>query len=154
MIAAGFFPVGFVITAFVTIVLRAAFCLVRKNYQISLSETAWQRIWDTLKPHSVKRTRVTEVHAALVFDHEILHERVHAAAVRLWTAFNIAAASCGALFLALLVGHYALHIKWTCAWLVVSACLFLLLLIVAALTRRDHIGLLEFEAHRDHQKTP
>ncbi len=146
--AAGLFPLGFVITALVTIFLRCAFCLFGKNYQIALSDAAWKRIWEKLHAHSVKQTEATEIHAALVFDHAILDERVHAASVRLWTAFNIAAASCGALFFAAVVGPCALDIKWTCTWLVVSGCLFFLLLIVAMLTWRDHMGLIEFEANR------
>ena len=93
------------------------------------------------------QTAANKISAALSFDHEILHERVHAAAVRLWNAFNIAAASCIALILAPLVG-LALHIKWTWAWLVLTGCLLVLFIWVAAVTWKDHMGLLEFQSHR------
>jgi uncharacterized membrane protein YbhN (UPF0104 family) len=146
--AAALFPLGFVITAVLTIVLRVAFWLISKTYQISLSEAAWEKVWSTLDvTDAVKRTRANEVPAAVSFDHEILHEGVHAAAVRLWSAFNIAAASCTALILALLVG-LALHIKWTCAWLGLTGVLFVVLISVAVMTWRDHMGLLEFQSQR------
>ena len=147
--ATALFPLGFVLTAVCTIVLRIASRLIGKTYQISLSEAAWKKVWSTLNlTKSVEATRVNKIHAALTFDHEILPEGIHAAAVRLWSAFNIAATSCTALILALPFGHFALHIRWTCAWLGLTGCLFLLFCSVAVMTWRDHMGLLEFQSHR------
>ncbi len=142
------FPLGFIITAVVTIFLRIIFCLRKKTYQISLSEPTWNKVWTKLDAQAVERTRANQVHAALIFDHEILNENVRAASVRLWTAFNIAAGSCGALVLAFLFGLSCLHVKFTYCWLLLSGSLFVLLFVVAVLTWRDHMGLLEFEANR------
>src|SRR5208282_4328516 len=102
---AALFPLGFIITAVVTIFLRVSFGIFKKRYQISLSATAWKEVWKRLDVKAEERTEANKVHAGLVFDHGVLAEKVHAAAVRQWTAFNIAAGSCGALILALLVGH-------------------------------------------------
>lgn len=151
--ATALFPLGFIITAVFTIFLRVTFFLISKffkksiTYQISLSEVAWGRVWIALnQTDSVQTTRANRVYAGLTYDHEILHEGVHAAAVRLWSAFNIAGASCTALILALLVGSF--KIRWTLAWIGLTGCLLLLFISVAVLTWKDHMGLLEFQSHR------
>ncbi len=153
-IATGLFPLGFFITAVFIIVLRVAFFLISKclnkslTYQISLSESAWERVWTTLNlTDGVRTTRANRVYAGLTFDHEILPEGVHAAAVRLWSAFNIAGASCTALILALLLGHFI--IRWTWIWIGFTSCLLLLFISVAVLTWKDHMGFLEFQSQRD-----
>lgn len=147
--ATALFPIGFVITAVFTIVLRITFRMFGKTYQISLSKDALKKIWIALNlTDDLKATRANKVYAGLTFDHEILHESVHAAVVRLWNAFNIAAASCTALILALLIGRFALNIRWTYAWKGLSGCLLLLFISVAVVTWRDTMGLLEFQSHR------
>ena len=148
--ATALFPIGFVITAVFTIILRIAFFLFGKTYQISLSNDALKKVWSALNlTEELEKTRANRVYAGITFDHEILHERVHAAVVRLWNAFNIAAASSTALILALLVGRFALNIKWTYAWKGLSVGLLLLFISVAVVTWRDTMGLLEFQSHRE-----
>lgn len=147
--AAALFPIGFVITAAFTIVLRIAFFAFNETYQISLSDEALNRVWAELNlPEELEKTRDNKKFAGITFDHEILHERIHDAVVRLWNAFNISCGSCTALILALLVGRFFLNIEWTCAWKGISAILFLLLSAVAVLTWRETMGLIEFQTHR------
>jgi|GEM_PF-7044576 len=152
-IAASLFPLGFAITAVFTTCLRAVFRLAGRTYQISLSEDAWKKVWSVLRlPEDLKKTRASKVSVGLTFDHEILHERVHAASVRLWSAFNVAAASCTSLILAVSIGHLVLHIQLTSAWILFSASLFLLFAVVAVVTWREMMGLFELQVHRYYEQ--
>jgi hypothetical protein len=146
--AAALFPLGFIITAVTMIVLRFGARLCNGKYQIHLSEPAWEEIWKKLGVNAEDRTRDNKVYAGLVFDHSILDKEVHAAAVRLWTAFNIASCSGCALVLALFFGHFCLSIKLKCCWVLLTVILIVLLVTVAVQTWKDHMGLIEFEAKR------
>ena len=148
------FPLGFIITAVFTMFLRFMSFLISKifkkplTYQVSLSEKAWEEVWKALNlKNDVKKTRANRLYAAITFDHGILNEGVHAAAVRLWSAFNIAGASCTALFLALLVGHWLFTIRWTWTWIGLTGCLLLLFFSVVVVTWKEHMGLIEFQSH-------
>lgn len=147
---AAMFPLGFVITGVTTIVLRALFWVSgRRNYQISLSGAAWLNIWHALKLNdNVTHTRTNRLYAAITFDHEILHEGVHASSVRLWSAFNIASNSITALILASFVNHLWLHIRWTEGWIGIIVFLLVVFILVAVVTWREHMGLLELQSHR------
>lgn len=148
--ATSLFPLGFIITAVFIIILRFTCCIFGKSYQISLSKDALEKVWPALNLNDeLEKTTANKIYAGITFDHEILHERVHAAVVRLWNAFNIAAASSTALILALLVRRFVLDIKWTWAWLSISVCLLLLFISVAVITWRDTMGLLEFQTYRN-----
>ena len=148
VIVASLFPLGFIIAGFSMLCLRLLFFIFgKKNYQISISEQAWKRIWPTL--HSdIIRTRHNEVDAAITFDHEILHKSIHDSNVRLWSAFNIAAHSCCSLALALIVGRFGLGISFTLWWIIFSVILFMLLLLTAVITWHEHMQMFEFQSSR------
>lgn len=149
VVLAALFPLGFVITGVSTLVLEAFNKLSKSNYQISLSEAAWKHISRALKLNDdVELTRANQVYAAMTFDHEILHERIHDSAVRSWSAFNISFNSCAALILALLIGSLALSIRLTCGWVGTTACLLVLFGLCAVVTWHQHMRLLEFQSHR------
>jgi hypothetical protein len=149
VVVAALFPLGFVIGGLSINCLRVMFYPFGKNYQISLSKEAWDRIWPTLELNSeMKRATNNEVDAAITFDHEILHQGIHDSNVRLWTAFNISSHSCVALILALLLGRYALCISWTGWWVWISSALFALFVLVAVVTWHEHMRMFEFQSQR------
>lgn len=155
-IATTLFPLGFIITAVFTMSLRSIFFLISKatkkqlTYQILLSKKAWEKVWKALKlKNDVKKTRANRLYAAITFDHGMLNEGVHAAAVRLWNAFNIAGASCTALVLAPFVGRCLFKIRLTRNWIGLTGCLFMLFLSVAVVIWKEHMGLIEFQTHND-----
>lgn len=149
VVLAALFPLGFVITGVSTLLLEAFNKLSKSNYQISLSEDAWKHVSRALKLYGdLKLTRANQVYAAMTFDHEILHERIHDAAVRSWSAFNISVNSCTALILALLVGSLALSIRLTCGWVGTTAFLLVLFGLCAVVTWNQQMSLLEFQSYR------
>lgn len=150
VVVASLFPIGFVIAGISIQFLRLVFAVFyKRNYQISLPKEAWDRILPTLGlPDGIKVTTSNEVEAAITFDHEILHKGVHDAAVRLWTAFNIAAHSCWALILGLLIGRFVFDISWTAGWLGSTILLIALFVLIAEDTWREQMRMFEFQSHR------
>ncbi len=149
LVVAASFPLGFAIAGISIHFLRAVFSARGKNYQISISQDAWDRIWPTLQlDPDLKRARNNEVNAAITFDHEILHKGIHDSNVRLWSAFNVSAHSCFAVILALLIGPFALGVSWTRWWVGTSATLFVLFVLTAVVTWREYNRMIEFQSHR------
>lgn len=149
LVIASLFPLGFAIASVSILFLRGVFWIRHKNYQIYLSDEAWARIWPTLQlPPDVSHTRDNEVDAAITFDHELLHKGIHDSNVRLWTAFNIAAHSCWALALSLVVGRYAFGTTWSPAWLGTSGVLLALFVASAVITWREHMRMFAFQSYR------
>jgi hypothetical protein len=150
LVVASLFPLGFAIASVSTLFLRAVFYICHgKNYQVCLSDETWTRIWPTLQlPTDITHTRDNEVDAAITFDHELLHEGIHASNVRLWSAFNIAVHSCWALLLSLIVGRYAFCITWSPTWLGTSSILLALFVTSAVITWREHMRMFAFQSYR------
>ena len=151
VVVASLLPIGFVITAISTLVLRFGSWLLSCHYQISLSDDAWRRIWPTLKLQTgAEPDKSKELYAAITFDHEILHERINASNVRLWSAFNISVNSSTALVLSHIVG-YKLHIPLDYGWVGTTLCLLALFIPTAVITWHEHMGMLEFQSKRIQQ---
>ena len=149
------FTVGYIIGTITYVILRLAFIIARRfgrgsgSHEIALSDEAFRHIWQKIGA-SGEPSRAEMFFAGSSFGHDILrkqHEGIHRWIVRRWNAFSVAATSCTALVLSLIVGAN-LQIKLTPSWFIPVALTLIVLCLAAIIAWRDTMGTLEFQAMR------
>lgn len=141
---------GFFFGTITVFLLRIAFGLRGRYYEVVLPDDALERVWDRLGVSAEKRTKQNELFAGATFDHEILKKKsegIHSWMMRRWSTFNISAISTIALTTSLLAGLFfdiAMNVEW-----VLPALLTIGLLVWSAFVAwRDTMRMAEFQAHR------
>ncbi len=141
---------GFLIGAISVSLLRLAFCLFGREYEVVVSDACLDRIWAKLRTTQSKDTKQA-LYAGVTFDHELLSKGVHDWLTRRWHAFNISAHSCVALLLAHGLG-WPLGIQQQAAWLCSTGVAVFFLVANAVVAWRETMGMIEFQSYRSLDK--
>jgi hypothetical protein len=137
-------PLGFVISVLSITVLRLIAWLAGwPTYEAHLSPQAFARIWKQIGSPQVKDEALT-LYAVATYDHAFLKPDIHTWLFRRWNAFNVAAHSAVALFLAHAISPF-FEIPQTTKWWASTVSLVALLLVNAAIAWRDTMRMLEFQ---------
>jgi hypothetical protein len=153
--AAAIVPAGFAIGGLTTLILNGLWLIIsRKNhYQAHVSEAAWENIFlslstapkPDLKNDSGCHVRLLRLYAAATFVRIRMDKQIHELLERRYQAFTAFVNGCVALGLSLVVG-WVIGIEVTCKWTWITVSLFLLFSIVAGVTWREMMKLLECAA--------
>lgn len=145
-IAASLLPIGFLLAALSTLVLRVIFLPTGKPYETFLSTDSQEALARIVKLPT-PMTKSQQLFAAVTFDHSIIESGVHTWIVRVWSAFNVSVNS----IVAVVASHSVaplLGISQSWSWWLVS--LFVLTLLFANVTStwRATMKMMEFQISR------
>jgi hypothetical protein len=144
-------PLGFLISSVSILLIRLlARFLGKPTYEPSLTDAAYGQVWTQVHA-PLPKDKTKTLYAVATFDHELLTPGVHTWLMRRWNAFNTAAHSAVALFLAHVMASY-FHIPQTWRWVGWTALLFVLLVLIAVIAWRETMAMIEFQASRDRQR--
>jgi len=152
LIAASFFPIGFLIGAISHFLVRIIFWIATGNRTeaVVMSRETLVRIWKKIG-RADQPALGLEFFGSATFDHEILAERVHQWVMRQWTAFTISAHSCTALMIAFLIGPW-INIQHTCKWGLTTLFACVVLLMNALVTWHLCSKMIDFQSSRPQTK--
>ena len=135
---------GFLLSTITIFFLRFFFIKNDFNYEIKLSEKAYQDIGKLILKKGKKLVTTKDKHyAGIVFDHGFISKNIHQWMVRRWNAFIISSSSTLALISSLIIGHW-LNIYISCYWLLVVIPLTLIFITNACYSWKDSMDMVEF----------
>ena len=159
VVAASFFPIGFLISALGRLLSAGFFgvgrsLLLRQRLRIhafheaALSEGTLQEMWNHLSLPGSAEQRL-EYFASNAFDHGVVSERTNYWLMRAWSGYVMSVDSCIALISAWVVGKWFLEVNPPgFSWGLTTIAALLLLLVNAAQSWYRYTRMLELQARR------
>jgi len=148
LIAASFFPVGFLINAVSIGASQLVFWyFTRQPNDVWLRKEVQEAVWKKIGPIEGGARRDLDFYASATFDHEVMSLQTHEWVMRLWSACMISKTSAVALLLSPFIG-LVVRIKWTWGWLLTVISASALLIFNAYVTWRHCTKMIELQSLR------